>query len=48
MSADSLFGCDVVHVCSREPEATLVSGTTANAGTSLLNWTEVIRERFMA
>jgi hypothetical protein len=48
MSADSLFGCDVVHICPREPKTTLVSWTTANAGTALLNWTEVIGERFMA
>lgn len=44
MSADGLFGCDVMHVCSREPKATLVSWTTASAGTALLNWTIVISE----
>lgn len=48
MSTDGLFGCDVVHVCSREAKATLVSWTTASAGTALLNWTKVISERFMA
>lgn len=44
MSANGLFGCNVVHVCSREPKTTLVSWTTASAGTALLNWTEVIGE----
>lgn len=48
MSADGLFGCNVVHVCSCEPKTTLVSWTTASAGTALLNWTEVFGERFMA
>jgi hypothetical protein len=36
MSADSLFGCDVVHICPREPKTTLVRTSASEMQSSPL------------
>lgn len=46
MSTDCLFSGDMVHICSGEPETSLINWTTAGASATFLDWSKVLGEMF--